>query len=236
MFQKIVPVTRDAHQTKRIKSIDSFSFAKNIHMVSVMVHEFPRSSSIYPIVFLEDPEIKEFRPMALLGLEVQENVFVKPDGSWNASYIPAIIRRYPFALARTDKEDQFTICIDEGSELVNENEGQPLFLEDGSIGRVLEQVKEYLRSLQQMEQVTKQFCQFLKDKYMFTPLNMQVREANTVKNVTGAYAIHEEKLNNLSDDEFIEFRHKNYLPAIYNHLSSLAQIDRLVQYRAKKND
>jgi len=235
MAQKFVPVTREAHQNKKIKPVRSFKFASDIHMVSVMMHEFASAATVYPIVFLEDQEAKMFRPMALLGLEPQINLFINKDGTWNASYIPAIIRRYPFALAKTNVDSQYTICIDEDSEYVNEEEGQPLFKEDGQIAPVMEQVKQYLTGLQQMETVTSQFCSTLKEKYMFTPLNMHVREADSVKRLTGAYAVHEERLNNLSDEDFLEFRKNNFLPAIYSHLTSLAQINNLVQIQNKRN-
>jgi len=233
--QNFVPVTKAAHQNKRIKPIQTFAFASEIHMVSVMMHEFLSAASVYPIVFLEDPDQATFRPMALLGLEPQDNLFVTHEGTWKAHYIPAIIRRYPFALAKTQMDDQYTICIDEASEAVNEDEGQPLFNSDGTIGPVMEQVKQYLTGLQQMETVTSAFCKVLKEKYMFTPLNMHVREAETVKRLTGAYAIHEEKLNNLSEKDFLEFRKNNYLPAIYSHLTSLMQINRLIELRSQRN-
>jgi hypothetical protein len=233
MAQQFVPVTKEAHQNKKIKPVNTFEFASKIHMVSVMMHEFINAATVYPIIFLEDPENDAFRPMALLGLEPEINLFISEDGKWNAPYIPAIIRRYPFALAKTNQEDQFTICIDEASEAVNEEEGQALFNEDGSISPLMEQVKQYLTGLQQMETLTSQFCKTLKEKYMFTPLNMQVREADSVKRLTGAYAVHEEKLNNLSDEDFLNFRKSNYLPAIYGHLTSLAQINHLVQLKSK---
>lgn len=235
MTQNFVPVTKAAHQNKKIKPIQTFNFASKIHMVSVMMHEFLNAASVYPIVFLEDTEQSTFRPMALLGLEPEDNLFINKEGAWKAPYIPAIIRRYPFALAKTPNEDQFTICIDEASDAVNEEEGQPLYNDDGTIGPVMEQVKQYLSGLQQMEMVTTNFCKALKDKYMFTPLNMHVREAEAVKRLTGAYAVHEEKLNNLSDDDFLEFRKNNYLPAIYSHLTSLTQINRLAELRTQRN-
>jgi hypothetical protein len=235
MAQNFVPVTREAHQNKKIKPLKTFEFASEIHMVSVMMHEFLNAASVYPIVFLEDTDNKTFRPMALLGLDPEINLFVDSEGRWKAPYIPAIIRRYPFALARTSNEDQFTICIDEASNAVNDEEGQPLFNDDGTIGPVMEQIKQYLSGLQQMETITSNFCNTLKDKYMFTPLNMNVREAETVKRLTGAYAVHEEKLNALSDDVFLDFRKNNYLPAIYSHLTSLTQINRLVELRSQKN-
>ena len=231
MTQNFVPVTKEAHQNKKIKPVRTFAFASEIHMVSVMMHEFLNAATVYPIVFLEDTDQDIFRPMALLGLEPNVNLYIDKDGNWKAPYIPAIIRRYPFALAKTQNDDQYTVCIDEASEAVNEEEGQPLYNDDGTIGPVMEQVKQYLTGLQQMEVMTTQFCKFLKDKYMFTPLNMQVREAETLKRLTGAYAIHEERLNNLPDKEFLEFRTNNYLSAIYSHLTSLGQINRLFELR-----
>ena len=79
-----------------------------------------------------------------------------------------------------------------------------------------------------MDGFTREFCKYLQANNMFTPLNMRVREANRVKNISGCYVVNEERLNNLSDEKFIEFRTKRYLPAVYAHLISLAQTERLV--------
>lgn len=235
MFQNVVPITKDRHQGKKIKQGGSFEFAGQSHLASVPIHEFPRAASVYPIVFLEDQETSEFRPVALLGLNSGENLFVDSEGNWDASYIPTIIRRYPFALARTDDENRFSLCIDEGSDLVNEEEGEPLFQEEGEPAQVLERAKQYLGELQGMEQVTRRLCQTLKEKYMFTPLNMRVREADSVKNISGAYVINEKKLNDLSDEDFLNLRSENVLYPIYSHLTSIAQTDRLVRLRDQKS-
>ena len=181
MFKKIVPITKEAHENKKIKKIDTLKFTENIHIASVMIHEFARASAIYPIVFLEDRDTQDFKPVALLGLEAKENLFITEEGKWDASYLPAIIRRYPFALARTDEENRFTVCIDEESEAVNEEEGTSLFNEEGEPTEFMEQIKQFLGELHNMEQITTRFCTFLKEKYMFTPLSMNVREENAVK-------------------------------------------------------
>ncbi|MBT7825718.1 MAG: peptidase, partial [Bacteroidetes bacterium] len=62
MFKKIVPITKEAHGNKKIKKIDTMKFTENIHISSIMMHEFARASAIYPIVFLEDNNIQEFKP------------------------------------------------------------------------------------------------------------------------------------------------------------------------------
>ena len=43
--------------------------------------------------------------------------------------------------------------------------------------------------------------------------------------------INEERLNSLSVDRFVELRDKRYLPAIYAHLVSLAQVERLLMLK-----
>lgn len=228
MFQKVVPVNKERHATKKIKEVAGFGFAAGFHIAYVTMQEFARAASIFPIVFLEDKDKDEFRPVVLLGLNAGENLFVGKDGKWQASYVPAIIRRYPFALAPAGTDGKYAICLDEESSLVSDTEGAPLFDEKGEPSQVIENVKRYLSELQQMDAFTRDFCKFLQANNMFTPLNMRVRESSGVKNISGCYVVNEERLNNLSDEKFLEFRAKRYLPAIYAHLISLAQTERLV--------
>ena len=231
MYEKLVPVTKARHAGKKIKQVEGLGFASQFHIASVMVHEFARASAIYPVVFLEDKAKDEFRPVVLMGLEAGENLFVGEDGKWAASYVPAIIRRYPFALASTGEEGRFTVCIDEGSDLVNDDEGVALFDENGEPAESLENVKRYLGELQQMDMFTREFCKYFAEHNLFTPLNMRVRQADQIKNINGCYVVNEERLNNLSNERFIEMREKRYLPAVYSHLVSLAQIERLMMLK-----
>jgi hypothetical protein len=199
-----------------------------------MVHEFARAASLYPVVFLEDKEQDSFRPVVLMGIDAGENLFVGADGKWQASYVPAIIRRYPFALASAGEEGKFTVCIDEGSDLISDTEGLPLFNEQGEPAEALENVKRYLGELQQMDAFTNEFCKYMVAHNMLTPLNMRVQQADQVKNINGCYVINEERLNGLSVDGFMDLRDKRYLPAVYAHLLSLAQIERLMTLKDER--
>jgi hypothetical protein len=232
MFKSLAPVNKERHAGKKIRQIEGFGFASDFHIASLMVHEFVRAAGIYPVVFLEDKENDRFRPVALLGLEAGENLFIGDDSKWQGSYVPAIIRRYPFALASAGEEGQFTVCIDEDAEVVNDDDGVPLFGEDGEPAEALENVKRYLGELQQMDALTNACCEFLAEHNMFTPLNMRVRQAENIRNIAGCYVVNEERLNNLSDELFIEMRTRRYLAPIYAHLCSLAQIERLMKLKA----
>jgi hypothetical protein len=194
----------------------------------VTVDEFVMAQRHYPIVFSDGPEGV---PLALVGLREGENLFVDEQGQWSGSYIPAIIRRYPFALVKATDADQYIVCVDEASALLNDTEGAALFDESGQPTQVIENVKRYLGELQQMDQITGEFSSFLVQNNLLTPLNMRVNTANQVRNITGCYVINEERLNNFSDAKFLEVRQKGYLPAIYSHLISLSQIERLASLK-----
>ena len=228
MFQKIVPINNQIHGSKRVKDIASFSFAAKTHIAYLTLQEFARAASIYPVVFLEDKSADGFRPVALLGLTPDQNLFVDAQGKWLASYIPAIIRRYPFALTASDQDGQFVVCIDEASSLVSDTDGAALFDITGAPTQVIDNVKQYLSELHRMEAATSQFCRFLAEHNLFTPLGMRVQDGDKTKNISGCYVINEERLGKLSDELFLSIRAKQYLPAIYAHLLSLGQTERLV--------
>lgn len=227
MYQQVVPVNKDRHAKSRVRINSDFRFAANFHLAYLTAHEFVRAAATYPLVFLEDKGEDAFRPVALLGLDAGENLFVNDRGGWDAAYIPAIIRRYPFALSKSADADRYLVCIDEASDLISDSEGAPMFDEQGQPTQVIENVKKYLSELQQMDQMTKEFTRFLAHNNLLTPLSMRVNAADQVRNITGCYVVNEDRLNNFSDAKFLEIRSKQYLPAIYAHLISLPQIERL---------
>lgn len=228
MYQQLVPVSKDRHANTKVKRIDSFAFAARFQLASIMAHEFARAAAIYPIVFVEDKAKEGYMPVVLMGLQEAENLYVDAAGRWHASYIPAVIRRYPFALAATGKADQFTVCIDEGSPLVTEADGNALFDEKGEPSEVIGNVKQYLSELQQMDSLTREFCRFIKEHDLLVPLKMQVRQGSSVRTLAGSVVINEERLAKVSDEVLLEMRRRGYLPAVYAHLVSLGQIERLL--------
>ncbi len=233
MFEKIVPVNKDVHAHTKVGEISSFAFASKLHVAYVTLQKFARAAAIFPIVFVEDKDRDEFRPVVLLGLNVGQNLFVDAAGKWRASYVPAVIRRYPFALTQAGADGQYLLCIDEGSSLVSATQGASLFDDRGEPTQVIENVKRYLSELQQMEAATNGFTRFLAEHNMLTPLSLSVRDNGQMKSIQGCYVVNEQRLNNLSDDLFLEIRNKRYLAAVYAHLISLAQTERLVKLQAE---
>ncbi len=90
MFQNLAPINKERHATTRVKDLTDFRFAAQFHIAYVTMHEFMRAASSLPIVFLQDKDRAEFRPVVLLGLNAGENLFVDGLGQWQGSYVPAV--------------------------------------------------------------------------------------------------------------------------------------------------
>ena len=227
MFRQVVPLNVRRHAGLRLRALPGFAHAAGLHMAALMQAEIVRASALYPIVFVEDRDNDTFRPMALLGLEPGENVFVDPTGHWRASYIPAVVRAYPFALARAHRPDRFTVCIDAGSELFSVADGTPLFDDAGLPTAALEEAKGYLGSLWRMQLQTDAFARALAQRNLFTPFTVSVRRDDRTLEVAGAYVVNEQRLEGLPDERLFELRQRGWLASVYAHLTSLLQMERL---------
>lgn len=229
----IIPIDRIKHKNKKIKSVKNFDFAKNMNLIHSFAHEFPKLSPFYPIIFFKDD--KEFKPFILSGLIKNENLFVK-DSFWCESYIPLMIRKYPFNLMYSNEEDKYLVCVDNSyDEYLNNKEGVNVFLEDGNLSKKMKKIVENLDEMKKMDDFTKNFCKHLKNKDMFIPLNINIKIAEEFKSLNGAYIINEQRLNNISEKEFLSLRNEDYLTAIYAHLNSLAQIEKLIKLKNEYN-
>ena len=236
MFTQLVPVNKERHAKKKIKQIEGFQFASGFHIASVMAHEFVRAAAIYPIVFLEDKAQDQFRPVVLLGLNEGENLFVDDAGKWQASYLPAFLRRYPFVFAASDDGQNLTLCLDESYPGINdEGKGERLFDADGEQTTYLKGVLEFLQTYQAHHQLPAAFCAKLVELDLLEPMeaSYSIKEKKSGR-LTGFKAISREKLKALSDEQVSELFRADYLELIYRHLGSLANFTKTVETMGKQ--
>ena len=227
MFKKLVPLVYKTHQDFKLSPVEDFGFAGGFHVAALTVHEFMRAASIYPIVFLADGD--SYRPVVLLGLKEQQNLFVTSEGAWQASYIPASIRRYPFSLMSNDTEGEFTICLDEQSQVFAGDSGEALFDADGEFSESFTKVTEMLRELQASDLLTTDFCERLQKHDLFAPLKIGYQIDQDKHELDGCFVINEQAWNKLDEEAFEEFKKRGYLPAVYAQSISFGQVERLVE-------
>lgn len=233
---KVVGLNKETHAKTKISTVRPFSHIGNEHMLPVVVHEFVVAGAEFPIVFVKDPSGERFQPVALLGLASQQNLVIKED-KWDALYIPRVMRNYPLVLVQeAPNSDRLIVAIDEASERVNEAEGFALFNDDGSESEFLTVRKQQMVEFVEFSQITHNFTEKLKSLDLIKEQVLTLTINGEQRNINGIHMVDDKKLNELSDEAFLELRKLGYLTAIYAHLMSLQHTQKLVQKLAALED
>lgn len=232
-YENPVALSKADHKDLKIKKMtNDFSFAAKTNSVILAGVEFTEAAKEYPIVFARAGET--IVPVALLGLRNEENLFVAEDGSWDARYVPAFVRRYPFVLAETGDAGQRVVCIDENFAGFSKDEGEPLF--DGEEATpILTQALDFLDEYQKQYVRTEAFVKRLQDNDLLMSLNAKVDMTDGAQfALTGLLAVDEKKLLQLEDAKALEFFRSGELAWVYCHLMSLGSMSGMIQRIAGK--
>ncbi|SFC64885.1 SapC family protein [Pseudoalteromonas denitrificans] len=234
MADNIQPLRSKEHAKTKIKNGLNVEFTKLQHLVPVVAHEFSRVANEYPLVFIKNGESGEFQPVVVFGLEPGENLFMKDD-KWQGAYIPHALTRYPFVLSTNpNDETKLLVGINESSDLVNEDEGHALFDEKGEETDYLKRRKESLINFIEFSQVTAGFSKYLAEKELLIAQTLTLEIKGEKRDINGIHLIDEKKLNELSDEDFLDIRKRGFLGPIYSFLTSLHQINRLAKLKSEQ--
>ncbi len=230
-YRDVVALSRDRHKGWFVDGDQGFSFAANANSVYLAVSEFAAAAREYAIVFTRDGNGKVV-PTALLGLKRDQNLMVTADGRWDAAYVPAYVRRYPFILATADQaSDQFTVCIDESFSGFNTaREGAQLIDDSGKHGEVVEKSLKFLQEFHKHTLLTTRFCEALDEAGLLDGMQAQVQMNSGEKfSLAGFLCVTRDKLAQLPADRLKGLLDAGYLDLIFFHMHSLANLDKLMQ-------
>lgn len=220
-YERVTPVNKVRHADWCIdNSAPRYEFARKVNSVPLTAIEIPHAAREYTIVFAGEGEAVV--PVVILGVEGKENVYVDDDGSWNASYIPAFVRRYPFVFARSEDGNTFTLCLDESWHGCNqEGRGERLFDDAGEKTPYVENVLKFLREYQNHFQLTQAYCRKLRELELLEPHQAQVTIGEKRHQLTGFMAVNRKKLKELPGDKLSELAATDELELTYTHLQSM---------------
>lgn len=207
-----------------------FKFAAQINSIVLAGAEFGEASKSMPIFFVASQD-GPIRPVGLLGLKSETNLFVDEGGKWEErAYVPAFFRRYPFVFNRQEKDSQFQLCIDDAFEGWSREEGTPLFDEDGSYSDYLKGVLQFMGDYENSMSQTETFSIRLKEWGLLGEVEVSYTDptAPDVKNkLNGLMKIDEEKFLALKPEQLSEIHRAGTLSWIYAHLNSISNISAL---------
>lgn len=229
---KLEPVKAEQHKNLKIAAKRSLKHISGQHIVPITAPEFSQGATSYPIFIVKDPESNRFRTIAMLGLETGENLFLKDD-TWSAIYAPQSVGMVPFALGLDpEKEKTLTACVDIESEYVGEDKDLPLFDEKGEPTDLFKSVEESLSRLYNSEVATEKFIKELEDNELLEEVELVVTlQSGEKKKIVGIFTINEKKLQNLTDEQILDFHKRGLFVPMYSMLSSVGQVHRLAQLR-----
>lgn len=235
-YDKPVAINKETHKEATIAPIGSdYSFAAKTNSVILAGIEFAEAAKEYPLVFTKAGD--RMIPVALMGLRNDENLFVDDEGKWDARYVPAFVRRYPFVLAELNKDGDLAVCIDESYAGLNADEGEKLFDDEGEYSPTLKHAIDFLTEYQRQYKRTEAFVKRLEDLDLFVELTARVNMKSGEKfALAGLQVIDEKKLLALDADSAMPMFSAGELAWVYAHLLSLSNLARLVDKLAAESD
>ena len=228
-YQNPVVLNKKEHKDWKIEAVEDYTFAKKTNSVYLMSAEFVLASKVYPIIFIRNDNAVV--PIALLSLQEDNNQFVAPKGkgAWNADYIPAYVRRYPFIPANKKDGEKLILCIDSEYKGLNSRKAkQSLFDKDGKPDVVVKKAVNLLESYNVENKKTIDFCKIIDDLGLFE--NAQVEDpslkSDNVK-LTGFLHISHKKFTELNTEKVKSLFDSGALEFIYAHFQSLVNLKNL---------
>ncbi|MCI5048996.1 MAG: SapC family protein [Rickettsiales bacterium] len=221
-FNKPHALDAERHRHAGLEQAPDASFAANSNMVPVHQFEFAEVLRNYPIAIINEDRPT---PVAVLGLG-QSNDMVNAQGQWRKGcYIPAYVRKYPFALIQVNQEGKYALCVDEGADNFVENGAElPFYDVQGDPAEVTQKALEFCGQFQKCMDATIVYCQALKDEGLLQPKEIKIETPSGKEFViAGTQHINEEKWRALDDKTYLEWRKNGWVDL--THMLLLSQMN-----------
>lgn len=236
LFTTPVALDRVQHRTQHLKPQGvRFDRTAGMNALFIAAVEFIDAARDYPIVFIEagkgEDGQREVAPVAVLGLTQGENLMLGADGSWAARYVPALLRGYPFGLARTG-DNNYVVVIDDKAEALTTAEGDSLFDDKGEPTPMLEGRRKFLEQLEAEAQRTRLLGRSLLELELLQPMRFDATLPDGASlTVDGFLTVDEKRFAELPADKLVALHKNGVLALIHAHQFSLQLMRALVERR-----
>lgn len=220
------------HKGVRVVTRHGPEFGDAVSQTLVFPTEFESVQRDYPIVFRRDAE-GALRPVALLGLARDENLFLDGAGGWRSGYVPALLQRGPFSIGTPDTPDgepMIRIALDHPR--VSRSEGVPVFLPHGGNSPYLERIADVLRTIYVGHHLLEPMMAAFEGAGLLRPVNLEARVSETeIHVVPDVLTIDRERLAALDADELHALHRQGFLQCAFLAAASLGNMRRLAELK-----
>lgn len=234
MLSNLHAVSRERHGSLRWHPCKSYNFARSTASVPLVPLEMSAAAISLPVAFIREAD--QYRLIAMLGIQPDKNVYVARDGSWLATYIPALLRCAPFKIA-TSEHGTRVLCVDEAIGMVGDvPTGELFFDEQGEPAAELAKIIVFLQKIEGDLGNTVKICNELERLALIQPWPITIQTRNGNITIDGLFRIDETRLNSCNGDELHVLRDSGALALAYCQLISqqhLAMLGTLADAHAK---
>lgn len=237
LHKKAVALDRVKHREVKLNlAARDLSAVKKLNAFFVAGTEFSDACKEYPVVWVSagtDASGKQqVAPIAVFGLRAEQNLCIEDD-AWRVRYVPAVLRLYPFALARV-AADEMVVCVDESWPGLG-TEGQALFNADGEPSEFTQGVQKQLENFEQEVERTRLAGAVLVEKGLLRDMRFDATLPDGSKLVVdGFLTVDEDKLGKLSDAEIVALNRNGLMGLIHAHQISLGNMGKLVEWHVAR--
>ncbi len=225
-MSKLIPLSPSEHKNAFVDPVRAINDFREAQVVRLRVTEVGNAGCCFPVLFTKDPQQGFWDLSALTSLEPESNLFINGN-RWQAVYSPLAVRTHPVRLAKFENNDEIKVALrpedlSESGILLYDDNGQP---------------SDYLKTTEQAlhedlsgASATQAFCRHLESLELIKPINIKVLYQNaSSRTLEGLYTLDQERLAALEDSAILELQKRGYLMAIHSMLTSLFQLNRLIQ-------
>lgn len=223
-MSEFAAITLERHASKAWRKHTNYAFAATDMVISLVGAELGKAAPAMPIGFIRNGDA--YQLVGVTSLQPGKNLYIAPSGEWLGTYIPAVLRGYPFRLLQPEGAKEAILCIDEASGLVvDANAGGAAFFDDhGQPSQAVKDILNFHSEVERNRAVTQQAVNALAEANLITPWKLNLKQGEQIVPVTGLYHADEAAMNALDDGAFLALRKIGALPVAYAQLLSMNQL------------
>lgn len=221
------------HHDLRVRLGWSAATGDAVNQALTFPTEYEELQREYPLIIRREPDGRGWHAAAMLGLDAGENLFLRPDGVWDARYVPAVRQVGPFKFGPgADPQAGPMIHVDLDHPRVGRTEGAPLFLPHGGHAPYLEHMVRVLRAAHVGLEIAGPMFAAFEAHGLIEPLQMQITvDEGLTYDVEDAHRISPEGLAALSGEALRELHAAGWLRLAFMLSASLGNVPRLIDLK-----
>ncbi|MBL8351973.1 MAG: SapC family protein [Burkholderiaceae bacterium] len=237
LHKKAVALDRVKHRALKLDlQARDLGAVRKLNAFFVAGTEFTDACKEYPVVWVnagtDAAGKQQVAPIAVFGLKPEQNLCIDDKG-WRVRYVPAVLRLYPFALARAGVNER-VVCIDE-SWIGLGDRGEALFSADGQPTEFTLGVQKQLENFENEVERTRLAGAVLVEKGLLRDMRFDATLPDGSKlTVDGFLTVDDEKLNQLGDADIVALNRNGLMGLIHAHQISLGNMARLVEWHVAR--